>query len=44
MSSPGNIDQGAFVFDEEMLVIAGIGVEIAARRIDDDLAQQARLA
>ena len=36
----GNVDQHAFVFEEEMLMIAGIGVEIAARGIDDDLAQQ----
>ena len=27
-----------------MLVIAGVGVEIAAGRVDDDLAQQARLS
>ncbi len=38
----GNVDQGAFVFQEEMLVITGIGVEITTGRIHDHLAQQAR--
>ena len=36
----GNIDKGALVLDEEMLVLARVRIEIAARRIDHDLAMQ----
>ena len=37
-----NIDQAGFIFDKEMMMLGDIGVEIAARMVDNNLAQQAR--
>jgi hypothetical protein len=37
-----NVDQPAFRFDEEVVVVRGIGVEIGALSADGDLAQKAR--
>ena len=35
-----NIDQAGFIFDKKMMMLGNIGVEITARVIDNNLAQQ----
>ena len=37
-----NIDQAGFIFDKEMMMLGDIGVEIATRAVNNNLAQQAR--